>query len=318
MIPAVAFARHWLQAWSRRAAASCRCVVCLWDPEMVALLDKVKPLRRWEPALLETDGQATRVLTGARMRLRLLQVLGPYRSLLVVSSLWSLGGRVSGRSRREFLVQSSKLAVGLLGLAGMPGAAFARNNRQIPDLEPLRGEDARSIIHAAAASSDVGELSKELDRKLGWAWRVSKAFSIRFGKQHVRCAVLSDPKTRAIIVYPAGKKPLAMYWRADGERVVLVFKDGRVQQVPDSHLRSTHADYSALWKGHWQSNSQSLQPMDCCISCRQCLAGDLLCVLFAACCFGGFAFCCPVGLGQCASAAAICSGASGCDCASCF
>ena len=130
--------------------------------------------------------------------------------------------------------------------------------------------------------------------------------------------VLMDPRGRAVVVYLAGKKPLAMCWRAGGERVVLVVRGGQIERVPDRHLKRTGADYSVLTEVEHRSDPRWLSPMDCCISCRQCLAGDLLCVPFAACCFGGFAFCCPVGLGQCASAAAICSGASGCDCASCF
>ncbi|ACZ43639.1 hypothetical protein Tter_2753 [Thermobaculum terrenum ATCC BAA-798] len=129
--------------------------------------------------------------------------------------------------------------------------------------------------------------------------------------------VLKDPRGRAVVVYLAGKKPLAMYWRAGGERVVLVVRGGQIERVPDRYLKRTGADYSVLTEVEHRSDPRWLRPMDYCISCRQCLAGDLLCVLFAACCFGGFAFCCPVGLGQCASAA-ICSVASGCDCASCF
>jgi len=58
--------------------------------------------------------------------------------------------------------------------------------------------------------------------------------------------VLMAPRGRAVVVYLVGKKPLAMCWRAGGERVVLVVRGGQTERVPDRHLKRTGADYSVL------------------------------------------------------------------------
>lgn len=52
----------------------------LHDPELQATVKRVRPARRWEPTLLETDGEDARVFTGVALRARFLTVLGPRRA----------------------------------------------------------------------------------------------------------------------------------------------------------------------------------------------------------------------------------------------
>jgi predicted DCC family thiol-disulfide oxidoreductase YuxK len=53
----------------------------LRDPEVQALLDRARPGWRWEPMLVEIEGERVRVLAGLSLRARLVQVLGPAQAL---------------------------------------------------------------------------------------------------------------------------------------------------------------------------------------------------------------------------------------------
>jgi len=94
----------WLEARSLR------------DPEMQALLDKAKPGWKWEPTLVEVDGDEVRVYQGFRMRLRMVQGLGPVRAVQVARLVAHSGGPVLGVNwgRRDFLRRSLRAASALL------------------------------------------------------------------------------------------------------------------------------------------------------------------------------------------------------------
>jgi predicted DCC family thiol-disulfide oxidoreductase YuxK len=68
----------------------------LRDPEVRALLDRARPGWRWEPMLLEIEGERVRVFTGLAMRWRLVQLLGPVRALRVAQVVARHGGPVLG------------------------------------------------------------------------------------------------------------------------------------------------------------------------------------------------------------------------------
>ena len=88
------------------------------NPEVQTLLDRVRPGWRWEPMLLEQEGERVRVYTGLAMRIRLIQILGPARALRVAQLVARFGGPVLGVDwgRRRLLQQGGALA----GLA-LPG-----------------------------------------------------------------------------------------------------------------------------------------------------------------------------------------------------
>ena len=94
----------------------------LRDPEVQARLDRARPGWRWEPMLLEIEGERVRVFTGLGMRARLVQVLGPVRALQVAQAVAQMGGPVLGVDwgRRRLLRQSLALA-GLALLRRIPG-----------------------------------------------------------------------------------------------------------------------------------------------------------------------------------------------------
>ncbi|WP_448595204.1 hypothetical protein [Thermoflexus hugenholtzii] len=98
----------------------------LRDPAVQALLDRARPGWRWEPMLLEIEGERVRVFTGLSLRARLVQVLGPVRALRVAQAVARFGGPVLGVDwgRRRLLRQSLALA-GLALLRRIPGGTHA-------------------------------------------------------------------------------------------------------------------------------------------------------------------------------------------------
>jgi hypothetical protein len=94
----------------------------LRDPEVWTLLDRARPGWRWEPILLEVEGERVRVFTGLAMRWRLVQVLGPVRALRVAQAVARMGGPVLGVDwgRRRLLQQGGALAA-LALLRRFPG-----------------------------------------------------------------------------------------------------------------------------------------------------------------------------------------------------
>ncbi|MDT7885309.1 MAG: hypothetical protein RQ891_10715 [Thermoflexus sp.] len=85
----------------------------LREPEVQALLNQAHPNWRWEPMLLEIEGEQIRVFTGLAMRWRLVQVLGPARAWRVAQAVARFGGPVLDVDwgRREML---RKLGSGIL------------------------------------------------------------------------------------------------------------------------------------------------------------------------------------------------------------
>ncbi len=80
-------------------------VQSLREPEVQALLDRVRPGWRWEPMLLEEEGKRVRVYAGLGMRMRLIRVLGPARAWRVAQLVARFGGPALGVDweRRNFL-----------------------------------------------------------------------------------------------------------------------------------------------------------------------------------------------------------------------
>ena len=108
------------------AALAREWVRSLRDPEVQARLDRARPGWRWEPMLLEIEGERVRVFTGLAMRARLAQVLGPVPALRVAQAVARTGGPVLGVDwgRRRFLGRALGALAGLL-LARHAGQAAA-------------------------------------------------------------------------------------------------------------------------------------------------------------------------------------------------
>jgi predicted DCC family thiol-disulfide oxidoreductase YuxK len=72
----------------------------LREPEVQALLDRARPGWRWEPMLVEIEGERVRVLVGLAMRARLVQVLGPVRAWRLAQAV-TCGAQMASPSRMQ-------------------------------------------------------------------------------------------------------------------------------------------------------------------------------------------------------------------------
>lgn len=140
-------ASGWLKARSLR------------EPEVKALLDRAEPNWRWEPTLLEVEGDRARAFTGLAMRVRLLAGLGAKRT-------WRIAKLVRraevplievGLGRRRFLKLAGGAALAAVLASLRPDyKAFADGG---PDeisallkdakIQELKGEEAERLIQQA-------------------------------------------------------------------------------------------------------------------------------------------------------------------------
>ncbi len=77
----------------------------LREPEVKALLDRARPGWRWEPTLLEVEGDRVRAFTGLTMRARLLTRLGLKRTWRIAKLVRQTDVPLIsvGLGRRQFL-----------------------------------------------------------------------------------------------------------------------------------------------------------------------------------------------------------------------
>jgi|GEM_PF-934907 len=89
----------------------------LGRPEVQAWLEQARPGWRWEPTLLEVDGDHPRAFTGLGMAFRLVQVLGLRRAWRVARLVQRVSVPATGvhEERRQFLRYSGSLLLTLLG-----------------------------------------------------------------------------------------------------------------------------------------------------------------------------------------------------------
>ena len=126
----------WLIAKSLRSA------------DMQDLLTRVQPDWRWEPTLIEVEGDRTRVYTGLALRTKLLAGIGPRKTLRVALLVYRAmtPQREADRGRRKFLKQGATVLGGaLLGLTwgkSTPGAAAA-SSAGTPNAEHILASDPR-------------------------------------------------------------------------------------------------------------------------------------------------------------------------------
>lgn len=125
----------WLLARSLRSA------------DMQELLVRARPDWRWEPTLIEVEGDQTRAYTGMALRAKLLAGIGPRKTLRVVQLVYQAmtPRHEADRGRRKFLKQGATILGGVvLGLTwgkSTPGAAAAPsagtpNAKHIPASDP--------------------------------------------------------------------------------------------------------------------------------------------------------------------------------------
>lgn len=151
------------------AAGGWLSVRSLRSAEVQQHLDRAAPGWKWEPMLLELDGDAVRVHRGLPMRLRIAAGVGPRRAWAIAKLVQQAGeARAEAHDpsgRRGFLKGSAGVMAGVvLGLAAKPAAA-----RETVESEPIplgtatliTGTRADELAAQARASRDVANLLKE-------------------------------------------------------------------------------------------------------------------------------------------------------------
>jgi len=133
----------------------------LRDPDVRSVLDEVKPGWRWEPMLLEVDGDRRRVYAGVGMRARLVRVLGPRRALRLARIVQQAA--IFQPGRRGALKQMIGILTGIMfagqaarSLAADPEPDVTHTNQLAPNTvsHPLQDVEIRASTRLTGAEAE--------------------------------------------------------------------------------------------------------------------------------------------------------------------
>lgn len=146
----------------------------LRDPEMQRLLEQARPHWRWEPTLLECDGNAVHVFTRLQLQTRLALGVGPARAWRVAQIVkHTLASGTFKQDRRQLIKTGGVLGVAFLigeplrsiGTVALDAttANSASNNakkartlmRDAPDMKKLESASADIGLHAVKANGSM-------------------------------------------------------------------------------------------------------------------------------------------------------------------
>lgn len=94
-------------------------LLSLREPRVQTLLAQARPDWRWEPTLVEVEGDKTHVFTGMAMRTRILAVVGPRRAWRIAQLVAKsqMPTQAADASRRQLLRRGGMIALGSVGVA---------------------------------------------------------------------------------------------------------------------------------------------------------------------------------------------------------
>ncbi|WP_448605331.1 hypothetical protein [Thermoflexus hugenholtzii] len=280
----------------------------LREPEVQALLNQACPGWRWEPMLVEIEGERVRVWAGLSLRARLVQVLGPIRALRVAQTVARMGGPVLGVDwgRRRFLGRA---------LGALAGLLLARHAGQAAAAAPPPPTSGGLPIRR----------SRQLDREE--QAQALERFRTHPDLQALGLAVPQENGEFPIVVaheLTDGNTLLAAGWRIEGpeiaiallatETVEMSLSQGSAVQVKSLGMRlkveraSTQlVDFSLNGKQvHWSTDAQGIRTQETCDGCAnpwgnwlqflcQCTAWNNECLIQC----GSGVLPCSVACGQC-------------------
>jgi len=220
------------------------------------LLDGARPAWRWEPTLLEVEGEHAWAYTGMALRVKLLLGMGPQRTWRVARLVRRAGVPLLPHARapqggtpverRRFLVQGAAVLVGaaLVGKFSPQLAAYAAAPKALPALTPVPPTDPMigTLQHVQAVQSAARHFGAP-----NWA-AVQKAqaadqtvYLIPYAMSgQLTVLVVGDPatgqQTTSLVVQQAPEDQHAqrVTWRtADGQILgATVFRAGQVTTTP--------------------------------------------------------------------------------------
>jgi len=188
----------------------------LRDPEVQALLDRARPGWRWEPMLVEIEGERVRIFTGLAMRWRLVQVLGPVRALRVAQAVARHGGPVLSVDwgRRDFLRRAGGALLGLLTLQGL-GAPLRSGTAGPPIPSPSRPPSRRQVQNGEPLYSALLQQAQKQFRFETWNaepdWKEVWLYSFEKGSALVAPLFPSGSSHRFLTASVRGEEILALY-----------------------------------------------------------------------------------------------------------
>jgi len=150
-----------------QAAGGWLSVRSLRSAEVQRHLDRAAPDWKWEPMLLELEGEQASVHRGVDMRLRIAAGVGPRRAWAIAKLVQQAGQALTGTQdgRRSFLKGSAGVMAGVvLGLTPLP--AFGRETVEdgpvpLGAASVIGGARARQLAAQALASRDMANLLKD-------------------------------------------------------------------------------------------------------------------------------------------------------------
>lgn len=147
-----------------QAAGGWLSVRSLRSAEVQRHLDRAAPGWKWEPMLLELDGDTARVHRGIDMRLRIAAGVGPRRAWAIAVLVQQAGEALTEaqNGRRNFLKGSAGVMAGVvLGLTAWPAFGHETADDQPVPLGPtmvVGADKARELAAQALASRDMVNL----------------------------------------------------------------------------------------------------------------------------------------------------------------
>ena len=305
----------------------------LRDPEVQAMLNRAKPGWRWEPMLLEIEGERIRVFTGLAMRMRLLQILGPARALRVARAVACFGGPVLGVDwgRRDFLRRATGALAGWIALRSLgrpaPAASAASGSLQAgtPILRRgrrLEGEERQHALERLQGLPDLRILGLKIPEE---GFPVVAAYELADGNALTAASWEIEGHEIALALlfatpaeFPSDRgstaqiESAALRFRIKGPSIqlpALSVNGGRVAIPNPDGIRVRE---NGIGIPFVEIESYQILQQDCCPLWVNCTAWLAMLGMYAACCAAGGAPCCANLLTVAGIAAAICAAAQSC------
>ncbi|GEM_PF-958419 len=245
----------------------------LRDPEVQALLDRARPGWRWEPMLVEIEGEQVRVWAGLAMRARLVQVLGPVRALRLAQAVARMGGPVLGVDwgRRRFLGRALGALAGLLLIrhAGQAAAAPSpppSGGLPIRRSRRLEGRERAQALERFRTHPDLWALGLTVPQEDG---EFPLIIAHELADDNTLLAAGWVQKPNEVVVTYAFARP----WSPEGKALRIESEALRIVVDPDRVWLAGRSVNGWVTAGTQAGAGTGVQPMSHCAGCNNCWTG---------------------------------------------
>lgn len=294
---------------------------------MRRLLEQAQPHWRWEPTLLEVEGDQVRAFTGLAMGVRLAMELGPHRTLQLIKLIWRFstspkGLEAADLGRRRFLEQLAAIVLVL----GWPRSRLFKGVRaQSTDQSeyfssPLSTDSVNELIAKSMGEAD-GKILHEFLSSRGFQLQLNLIEGLQVKSDRLNAYLLirgyDGIPSGASLIFLTGTSqdqsghhfPIHSWavWIVD--EAVYIVKDGQVVPFPDGTARMQGVPRLPRQPA---SGEVTGIENDCCPLYYDCWMLNAICAALFVCCALGDPICCASGLAVCLQATAVCASAASC------